>query len=65
VAINGTTVGYYVFRCCEANRRETTNPWEASEDELEEGLFCGDSGAEATAADETCPGCGRRFDEGA
>lgn len=28
VAIKGTTVGYYLFRRCEANRRETTNPWE-------------------------------------
>ena len=28
VAIRGTTVGYYLFRRCEANRREPTKPWE-------------------------------------
>ena len=33
VAIKGTTVGYYLFRRCEANRRETSNPWEQPEAE--------------------------------
>ena len=34
VAIKGTTVGYYLFRRCDANRRELPNPWEnISEDE--------------------------------
>jgi hypothetical protein len=28
VAIRGTTVGYYLFRRCEANRRAVGNPWE-------------------------------------
>lgn len=28
VATKGTTVAYYLFRRAEANRRETTNPWE-------------------------------------
>jgi hypothetical protein len=28
VAIKGTTVGYYLFRRCEANRCAPTNPWE-------------------------------------
>ncbi len=27
-ATQGTTVGYYLFRRSEANRRETTDPWE-------------------------------------
>jgi hypothetical protein len=31
VAIKGTTVGYYLFRRCEANKRETSNPWEQPE----------------------------------
>lgn len=29
VAIKGTTVGYYLFKRCEANRRDVGNPWEA------------------------------------
>src|ERR1022692_2010603 len=28
IATKGTTVGYYLFRRCDANRRETTDPWE-------------------------------------
>jgi hypothetical protein len=28
VAIRGTTVGYYLFRRCEENRRSTQMPWE-------------------------------------
>jgi len=28
IATKGTTVGYYLFRRSEANRRETTDPWE-------------------------------------
>jgi hypothetical protein len=28
VAIKGTTVGYYLFKRCEANRTSTSNPWE-------------------------------------
>lgn len=28
VAIRGTTVGYYLFDRCEANRRDVTKPWE-------------------------------------
>ena len=33
VAIKGTTVGYYLFRRCEANRRETSKPWELPADD--------------------------------
>ena len=32
VAIKGTTVGYYLFKRCEANRRDVGDPW----DQLEE-----------------------------
>jgi hypothetical protein len=28
VAIRGATVGYYLFKRCEANKRPTSNPWE-------------------------------------
>jgi hypothetical protein len=28
VAVKGTTVGYYLFRRSDANKRETSNPWE-------------------------------------
>lgn len=28
VAVKGTTVGYYLFRRSETNKRETSNPWE-------------------------------------
>jgi hypothetical protein len=28
LAVKGTTVGYYLFRRCEVNRREVGNPWE-------------------------------------
>ncbi len=28
VAVKGTTVGYYLFRRCETNRREVSDPWE-------------------------------------
>jgi hypothetical protein len=28
IVTKGTTVAYYLFRRAEANRRETTNPWE-------------------------------------
>ena len=28
VAIKGTTVGYYLFKRCDANRKPPTNPWE-------------------------------------
>ena len=28
LAVKGTTVGYYLFRRCEANRREVGDPWE-------------------------------------
>lgn len=28
IATRGTTIAYYLFRRAEANRRETTNPWE-------------------------------------
>jgi hypothetical protein len=31
VAIKGATVGYYLFRRCEANKRATNNPWEDDE----------------------------------
>ena len=31
VAIKGATVGYYLFRRCEANKRATNNPWEDEE----------------------------------
>jgi hypothetical protein len=29
LAVKGTTVGYYLFRRCEVNRREFGDPWEA------------------------------------
>ena len=29
VAIKGTTVGYYLFRRCEANKQPTSNPWDS------------------------------------
>jgi hypothetical protein len=28
VAVKGTTVGYYLFRRCEANRGDTLEPWD-------------------------------------
>ena len=28
IAVKGTTVGYYLFRRSDANKRETSNPWE-------------------------------------
>jgi hypothetical protein len=28
VAIKGTTVGYYLFRRCDGNRRQVSNPWD-------------------------------------
>ncbi len=31
VAIRGTTVGYYLFRRCEPNRRKPANPWESTD----------------------------------
>jgi hypothetical protein len=31
VAIKGATVGYYLFKRCEANRRDLTNPWESGQ----------------------------------
>jgi hypothetical protein len=31
VAIKGTTVGYYLFRRCEANKRDVRLPWEVPE----------------------------------
>src|SRR5438552_18525923 len=36
VAIKGTTVGYYLFKRCEPNRREVTKPWEAAVADEEE-----------------------------
>ena len=39
LAVRGTTVGYYLFRRCEVNRREVGNPWEtklAVDAEIEE-----------------------------
>ena len=65
VAIKGTTVGYYLFRRREANRRETTNPWEPTVvrdgDESEDLLVCADCEGEVTSEEEICPDCGRRF----
>jgi hypothetical protein len=29
VAIKGTTVGYYLFKRCEANKQPSSNPWES------------------------------------
>ena len=28
LAVKGTTVGYYLFRRCEVNRRDVGDPWE-------------------------------------
>lgn len=33
VAIKGTTVGYYLFKRSEANRREVVDPWDVAEPE--------------------------------
>ncbi len=30
VSIDGTTVGYYLFKRCDANKRETNAPWEGA-----------------------------------
>lgn len=35
VAIKGTTVGYYLFKRCEANRREVGDPWDQAEEPSE------------------------------
>ncbi len=32
VAIKGTTVGYYLFKRCDANRRDVGDPWEQAEE---------------------------------
>ncbi len=31
IAVSGTILGYYLFKRCEANRRDTTNPWDVPE----------------------------------
>jgi hypothetical protein len=63
VAIKGTTAGYYLFKRCEANRRETGNPWEAefTLDEDEE-LVCTECGAPTTPEATACDNCGTVFD---
>jgi hypothetical protein len=61
IAIRGTTVGYYLFRRSEANRREQTKPWEMALAEAGAGdyyLACSDCDGELSPADETCPHCG-------
>jgi hypothetical protein len=32
VAISGATMGYYLFKRCEANQRAVGNPWEVDEE---------------------------------
>jgi hypothetical protein len=34
IAVRGTVVGYYLFKRCESNRRDTLNPWDAPAQEL-------------------------------
>jgi hypothetical protein len=62
VAIRGTTVGYYLFKRCEANRRDTGNPWETELmlDDDEE-LVCTDCGAPTTPDATVCSNCGVQF----
>ncbi len=31
IAVSGTVWGYYVFKRCDANKRDTTNPWDVPE----------------------------------
>jgi hypothetical protein len=31
LAIKGTTVGYYLFKRCEDNRRDAGNPWDSAD----------------------------------
>jgi hypothetical protein len=64
VAIKGTTVGYYLFKRCDANQRESTNPWETSSASGDESaLFCTECGGETTAEDRFCPHCGADFED--
>ena len=57
VAIKGTTVGYYLFRRCEANRAPS-EPWIETVEIFE----CETCGTEVDAEAEVCPSCGRVFD---
>jgi hypothetical protein len=64
VAIRGTTVGYYLFKRCEANRRETTKPWESAfaSGEGDFYLACTDCDGEVTPEDRVCPHCSAKLE---
>src|SRR6266508_3838175 len=65
VAIKGTTVGYYLFKRCEANRRETTKPWESAvaSDDSDYYLACTDCQGDVASDDEICPHCGAELEK--
>src|SRR6266496_1603356 len=65
VATKGTTVGYYLFKRCEANRRETSKPWESVgvSDDGDDHLVCSECEGELTSEDDVCPHCGAAFDK--
>lgn len=61
VAIKGMTVGYYLFKRCEANRRETSKPWDEPDVEPLEELECAACGTRLETDATVCPGCGVEF----
>jgi hypothetical protein len=63
VAIKGMTVGYYLFKRSETNRREMGDPWAVATDdgEDEDVIECADCGGVVTDSDATCPHCGVEF----
>jgi hypothetical protein len=64
VAIKGVTVGYYLFKRCEANRANVGDPWyDAAAIEDDEDLVCVDCGGVVAEADAVCPHCGTDFAE--
>jgi hypothetical protein len=65
VAIRGTTVGYYLFNRCEANRRETTKPWESrvASADADATYYCTDCGGDIASDDRSCRHCAATFDE--
>jgi hypothetical protein len=66
VAIKGVTVGYYVFKRCDANRAGVGDPWEdAAGREDDDDFVCVDCGGVVADADNACPHCGVDFSEDA
>jgi predicted RNA-binding Zn-ribbon protein involved in translation (DUF1610 family) len=57
VAIQGTTVGYYLFKRCEANKRDLGQPWEQDVQEFS----CPQCQEIVTRDHSACPSCGKRF----